>query len=282
MTSSNHTRRDFLRNSGGAGLTLLSLGRCAVGDDARDAKDEAEARLSYMKKSVAVYAITPTKSGPKQGGAFRFLPDPLLRWNNPVSNVPDGALFLWLDDLDRPAIAAQVFIAAGTKDLWLHEFQSLSTRTFVAERDASRMWFPDRPGVEMKSVPDVPAPAKSKVGRLTQMRDIAKRLEAVDHFEGKSRWELRLLSTPLHRYGDEKRQIVDGALFAYAHGTDPEALLLLEAHSVGDSLEWRFGLAPMTGYALQVKDRGTTIWSAEHRPPPFKPTEPFMIVKYVP
>lgn len=273
-----HSRRDFLKLTVGATLTLPWQGRLATADD----KAVAEARLEYMKKSVTVYEVTPAKLGAVAGKPFRVLPEPLLRWTNPVSSVPDGALFLWLDERSRPSIAAQVFIAARTKDLWLHEFQSLSTNTFVVKRDTNRVWFPDRAGVEMKPLLEAAVPAKSKVGRLAQMRELAKRFEAVDDFEGKSRWELRLLTTPLHRYGDEKEDLVDGALFAYAHGTDPEVLLLLEARRNGDSLAWRYGLAPMTGYALQVKDRGQVVWSAEHRQPPFKPTEPFMIVEYVP
>jgi hypothetical protein len=134
----------------------------------------------------------------------------------------------------------------------------------------------------MKPLAEAPAPAASKTLRMSQMRELAKRFEATDDFQGGSRWELRLLPTPLHRYGGEDQSVADGALFAFAHGTDPETLLLLEARRQNGALEWQYGLAPMTGYALQVKDRGQFVWSAEHRKPPFATDQPFFILKYVP
>lgn len=248
--------------------------------DADDSvKKEAAVRLEFMKRSVALYDITlETKDKPK----VKLLPDPVLRWNNPVSNVPDGVVFLWTGPEGRPELAAQVFIAAGTKDLWLHEFQSLSLVPFDVLRDGKSQWHPRKPGVEMKPIPDAPPPADSAVKRLAQMRAIVQDFEASDDFEGKSRWELRLLTKPLHRYGAANSDLLDGALFVFAHGTDPEVFLLLEARKSGETYQWHFGLAPMTAYALKATHKGQTLWTREKQNPPFKPEEPFYILKYVP
>lgn len=258
--------------------TSLGIADRAVADD----DTEAAQRLDFMKKSVTVYEAMPQSQSGRQPKPFTVQPEPLLRWTNPVSNSPDGALFLWLDETGRPAIAAQAFIAANTKDLWLHEFQSLALAPFTVRRDGAVVWSPAKAGVTMNPLADAPPPATSKVLRLSQMRELAKRFEATDDFQGGSRWELRLLTTPLHRYGGDNQSIADGALFAFAHGTDPEVLLLLEAHRRDSGLEWSYGLAPMTGYALQVKDHGEFVWSAEHRKPPFAADQPFFILKYVP
>lgn len=238
-------------------------------------------RLDFMKKSVAVYSVTGDAS-PKSEAEYSLRPEPLLRWDNPVSKVPDGTLFLWTDRADRPVAIVQVFIAANTKDLWLHEFQSLSTRPFEVRRGADSVWTPRRGGIGLKALADAPVPAGTKPARLTQMRQLAKRFEAQDDFEGTSRWELRLLATPLHRYGQDNDTVVDGAIFAFAHGTDPEALLVLEARKEGTGLAWHYALAPMTGYALRVKDQGQEVWAIDWRQPPYDPQEPFLCIPYKP
>lgn len=248
------------------------------GEEADD-KQAAADRLEYMKRSAAVYRITLDDETKTE---LALDANPALRWNNPVSGVPDGSLFLWVGPNGRPELAAQVFIAANTKDLWLHEFQSLSLGRFAVVRDAGPLWSPRRPGVEMKPVPGAPRAAETAVARLAQMRSLAKDFEANDEFEGKSRWELRLLSKPLMRYNLEQDEILDGALFAFAHGTDPEVFLLLEARRVSIGHAWQYGLAPMTAYGVKASYKQQPIWDSPARKPPFDPEEPYFILKYVP
>jgi hypothetical protein len=244
-----------------------------------DDKEAAAARLQYMKKSAAVYEI---RKGDEKKTPLKLLPEPVLRWNNPVSKVPDGTLVLWVGPDDRPEVAAQVFIAANTKDLWLHEFQSLSLGSFTVLRDGTDQWQPRRAGVKLTVIEDAPSPAETAARRLSQMRSIAKDFEGADDFEGKSRWELRLLATPLQRYGKPDSEILDGALFAFAHGTDPEVFLMLEARRSEGKYRWHYGLAPMTAYALRASYKGKDVWNRPEQKPPFNPAEPFYILKYVP
>jgi hypothetical protein len=264
----------------GAMLATILLGQKQSPDQApaEDEKAASAERLEFMKRSAAVYQIT---LGEKETG-LKLVAEPVLRWTNPVSNVPDGGLFLWLGPEGRPELAAQVFIAAGSTDLWLHEFQSLSTEPMTVARDRRAIWHPQKPGIELKAVDDAPAPAESAVQRLAQMRAIAQNLEAADDFEGKSRWELRLLVKPLHRYGKPKTEILDGALFAFAHGTDPEVFLMVEARGAAGKYHWNYALAPMTSYAVKVSDKGKEFWSAPRRQAPFPLDEPYYILKYVP
>src|SRR5436190_1158798 len=119
-------------------------------DPAQSADDKAAAgaRLDYMKRSAAVYRITLADDKKTE---LKLLEKPVLRWTNPVSKVPDGSLFLWVGPDGRPELAAQVFIAAGSTDLWLHEFQSLSTEKFSVERDGKIPWHPEKAGLEFNS-----------------------------------------------------------------------------------------------------------------------------------
>lgn len=250
-------------------------------DEKAHDKAEAAARLEFMKHSVADCEIT---RGEKRV-ALELIPEPVLRWTNPVSNIPDGALFVWLGPDERPQVAAQVFIAAGTKDLWLQEFSSLSVESLRLTRAGAVRWQPQKPGIEFKKVADVQPPAGSAVRRLVQMRNIAGEFKAGDDFEGKSRWELRLLAKPLYRYGRESSDVLDGALFTFAHGTDPELLIMVEARrsqEQDEKYEWHYGLAPMTAYALKVTLKGDDVWSSPYRKSPFPTSDPFINVVYRP
>jgi hypothetical protein len=240
-------------------------------------KAEQIARLELMKNSLKIYEFRAENDGQP----MQLVAEPLLRWNNPVSGVRDGTVFIWTAG-GRPSAAVQVF---QLKDgLWLHEFQSLSGERFRGTLTGGEpTWSPSRAGIEMKPAPDGPAPAKSERQRLTQMADIAREYSAIDDFEDKkSRWELRLLSKPIYRYAAVGGGILDGALFAFAHGTDPEVFVLIEAVETAKGSEFRIGMAPMTAYAVDVSRKGKSVWSAPYRKPPFDPREPFFIREYHP
>jgi hypothetical protein len=81
---------------------------------------------------------------------------------------------------------------------------------------------------------------------------------APDYDDG-SIWHLRMLAQPLYRYAAEAP--VDGAIFAFAQGTDPEVYLILESDEVGD--QWHFGFAPACVWELHAKRGEREVWSRE-------------------
>jgi hypothetical protein len=251
--------------------SCLSLTAAEKDDAALKEKAQAE-RLEFMKASAGEYRFTADQHELPIGA------EPLLRWTNEVSGLQDGTLFLWTEKSGRPAAAAQVFLTAD--NLWLHEFQSLSEGPFQATRDGKPIWEPATAGVTFKKLADAPPPAATAVKRLAQMRQLANRFTANDEFEGKSRWELRMLAKPLLRYADEKAGLLDGAMFTLAHGTDPEVFILLEARKTGGDYAWHYALAPMTGYALKVQFDGKELWEVQWRKGPYKTTDPFFITVY--
>jgi hypothetical protein len=98
------------------------------------------------------------------------------------------------------------------------------------------------------------------------MKAQAARFSATDDFKSSTdreatRYELRLLPTPVYRYQDAKGGINDGAVFAFVHGTDPELFLILEHQGQGDKAGWFYALAPMTCWAVQAKLDKTEVWS---------------------
>jgi hypothetical protein len=134
-------------------------------------------------------------------------------------------------------------------------------------RDGKEAWRPERAGIEMKEVPDGPAPAASAVDRLGQMRSIAagfagrlldRRVKATGEDQS-----LRLLSKPLFRYESRHPTLLDGGLFGFVVGTDPEFFLILEARETPQGFRWQYSLARMNSDPIQVTYKGKDVWKVD-------------------
>jgi hypothetical protein len=178
--------------------------------------------------------------------------EPLLRYYDPLTNVPDGYFLVWTRD-QRPEACATFWVhqlPGGLREL--HEFQSLSERPIRARRGETDVWRPDATGVEWRTLPDAPAPASVEALRLTQMRQQARRFSAAIR-DGTGRRQLRLLAQPVYRYACPEEHVLDGALFVFAKGTNPELLVLLEARGADDGPFWHVATARMTIRRIEVQ-----------------------------
>jgi hypothetical protein len=231
----------------------------AGGANARDANVQ---RLELMKESVNTYELV--RSGDR-ARPLKLQPDPAFRLGRQGNGgILEGAIFLWIDEVGRPEAAAQVFLHryAGRPDgEWIHEFTSLSPGTFTANQNGVPQWAPAEAGLVLGPLPGAPKPASLPAQRLRQMRTMADEFKAQDNF-GNQGWEvLRILPTPITRYGKPGGTPEDGALFAFVEGTDPEVFLFLEARQSSGALEWQYALAPMSCWALKVERHGQVVWS---------------------
>lgn len=220
----------------------------------------AEQRLKFMKQALGHFEIFV---GREQTPA-PLLDAPILRWSNPVSGVKDGMVGLFTTG-GRPTAVVQ--FAFHGKAFQVHEFYSVTSEPFEMKRGDESVWKPATQNFAFQDLKDGPVPAKTDKLRLPQMRKIAAEFTIVDDFgwDKKEPQNLRLMTQPLHRYTDEARGVVDGALFTYAMGTNPEANLLLEVVRKDDALQWQFGFSPMTIYALTAKRDGKEVWSIGER-----------------
>lgn len=253
-------------------IALVAAGLVAAGllraDDAPDqaAIAEGKLRLAFMQKSADEYRVQLERA--KAPDVTR-LSDPVLRWNNQVVQEDDAALFLWVCD-KRPVCGAQLFLQG---DHWHHEFQSLAAEPFsVRWRKDAWQWSCQRTGLSLTPA-DLDAPAASAPQRLRQMRSFADRFTAAIDPSRTDQWQdphqLRLLTTPVYRYANE-REILDGALFAFAQGTNPEVLLLIEAPRGEGARQWRYGFAPMTSFEARVWQGDKLVWQQATAPVPTK------------
>ena len=248
---------------------LLALAGAAVAAQESPPESDAEEasrRLDEMQRSAAVYRLQAGADPPR---TLELQDEPLLRWNNPVSGVKDGIVVLWTEPSGRPGVAAQVFLSRD--GVWMHEFQSLAAGPLSMSRDGARMWDTSKPGLEMQPLEGAPQPAGSASARLAQMRGLARQFSAAVDFKTNYRdtqtthYELRLLPRPLYRYAGESEGVLDGALFAFVQGTNPEVFLLLEARDGDSGSQWHYGLAPITGYHVEANHPSGVRWEAPNR-----------------
>jgi hypothetical protein len=185
--------------------------------------------------------------------------DPVLQWSNPVLGEVYGGVFLWTRD-GRPEAAAAIFKWYSPHTHRTHEFQSLSTSGITASRDGQQVWATARHGVEFQAVPGAPAPAETRAGRQLQVRMLARQFSAEITERDGVVHTLRLLPQPIYRYESPGDKRNDGALFAFALGTDPDVLLLIESRSADGLDAWHYAPARMNWQDMRVRHDEQVVW----------------------
>ncbi len=255
MSRSRHPRRRWT-----LAVLLLTLagGRPAAAQDEKAAEGPSS-WLPILKQQAAEYEIVP-RGGSKK--VLKPLPEPILRWTQPVRGGDDGAVFLWVLD-GRPEVVGTIFTwRGGGPRVMQHEVHSLAPTGLDATWRGKPMWHPDRPGLAFKPVPEAPAPATSAPARLRQMQAVAREFSASSVHEKTGRNELRLMPRALYRYKPTDPGLIDGTLFCFAHGTDPELFLLVEARRDGNMAEYRHAFARFSDLELHARHKGHDVWDA--------------------
>lgn len=243
-------------------------------------KLEPEGRLKLFQASVADYQIVV--EGDSE--ALKLREQPLMRFGNDVGGVVDGAVMLWTSKA-RPLVAAQVFVLQD--GIWLHEFQSFADRPLALNSGGKTLWQPKTAGGKWQRLARAPAVEASRIGRLRQMKEMAATFAVAEDFRARAsdkdttRYELRLLPTPLHRY-EELDNNIDGAVFAFVHGTDPEALLTIELQRRDENSTVQFAFAALTCWGLQAKQDGKEVWSVPEMYGKSARDQPYHIWRVVP
>lgn len=241
--------------------TLLVLALAAPPGPATEAAKSRSLRLlDVHRKDAGSYTIY---RDPEHKESLTLQKEPVYRWTNPTRNGgQEGDVFVWTYE-GRPEAVGCIFShpVEGHKRAVNHEFHSLSPAVLAPEHPGKEQWQPQAPGVGWKAI-DAPEPAGTPAGRRAQLNAIAREFSAESHLGGPP-VRLRLLPRPLYRY---ETKDADGALYAYVTdaGTDPEILLLVEAHKDGDTGKprWFFSGARFSDWALRLKHKGKEVWTS--------------------
>lgn len=199
---------------------------------------------------------------------------PVLRWTNPLEGGSiHGVGYIWRNS-GRPIVLGQLFSYLDGKGgrVYCHAMHSLARKDekLTGLREGKEFWTPDSPGVEMRDVPAAPAPSPRRVARLAQMKAISRRFAAYTEEATRGKRNLRLLPTPLYRFGETGSKDSDGSLFSFVVGNDPEVVLLVEQdkRSAGESV-WRYGIVRSTrsNAAATLDEREVWRYDSEDKNP---------------
>lgn len=247
-------------------LPLFALAPLAAAAEDDRAKEEAAEAEKLCVAELARWKFTA------DGDAIENPKEPVLRWTNPAAGRVYGNTYVWTAG-GRPVAVGSLFRNFQPWNTFNGELASLGGTKLLAKRDNERKWAPNSEW-KWKPVPGAPAPAATAPQRLLQMKALAGEfvVELLDtrNVPKGDEQNPRLLPKPLHRHDAEKTKTLDGALFAFVIGTDPELMLLLEADTATAKPEWRFGVARMNRDAIRLKHKSEVVWEAasfrEHKP----------------
>ena len=169
-----------------------------------------------------------------------------------------GTLWVW-GKKGRPlALLSQN--KAYREPVWGFELVALSEDVHVVMHDGWK-W---SPRAELKFLPfaDAPQAANNDARRLSQMKTLAERFSVSEQYMNET-FELRLLPRPVYRYQDAENGLVDGGIFNFAHGTNPEALAVIECRNEPTGSAWSYGFLPLAGASVTAKLDGETVWTKQ-------------------
>lgn len=215
-------------------IGAIGLSTVAQESSKTDSVSEAAEHIKIARANTALFRIQYAETEED----IERIENPVLRYTEPVRGPTHGTVWLW-GRQGRPVAVLEMIREAGRQDWFC--FHATSDKPIKMTAKTGQTWTPKSNDLKFQPLPDAPQPADSLAGRMRQMKEFSRKFLAHEIWLN-ARNEMRLLPAPLHRYEDRERQLLDGAIFAIALGTHPEATLFLEAvHPAGEPKPiWQF------------------------------------------
>jgi hypothetical protein len=216
---------------------------------------EESAEAQAIAAQVASMRVEP--QDPALTDQFTISDRKLLSYSDPARGYSTAGLWR-IGETGRPRafICVEYWNAQADAPARVSmEFLSLTDDAFSLFDSRQLLWSPEAGDVEFRELAGLAKPADADRTRLRQLKSIAQRFSMSEQIDGKP-YVLRLLPNPIERYADPDQEIVDGAAFAFAYGTNPEAILLIEA--TGDG--WQYAVAHTTSIEVVVSYDGMEVF----------------------
>jgi hypothetical protein len=252
---------DFVSYLVFVGLLCLSTAFAQNSSNSKeDAAREATARLELMQSTIAGFSAEGDEIDDRS--RLKFAVKPLLRYSDPTRGLENETTLLdaslWrLGESGRPTaiVTLEMYRAPNQADVLAYEFLSFAKETFRLALDAGAKkirWEATGTDLKLSPLSEALKPAATATARLRQMRELSRRFKVIETLRDE-KIECRLMTQPIDRYSDEKQDIVDGASFVFANGTNPEGGVLLET----DGKTWSYGVFRLSaaGASIQLDGR---------------------------
>jgi hypothetical protein len=257
---------------------LLAAPRVLPAQDAiaPNSEQDRETSLAQAEAHVGALAVSLASSGDE----VKRIENPLLVFGDSARNNAEGTLWGW-GQTGRPLVVIETFRNTTEAGPRASAITLTSTDKVILKTQlTAQEWRPEKTQIVPTPLPGADAPDEREAVRLRQLKALARRFTAHEFWDpDNSRFELRLLVQPVHRYRDEQAKLWDGAIFVLAHGTNPEVLVLIEA--LGNSLEkarWHYSFARLGSAELHVELDGREVWKQERTPGVVgRPSDPYWL-----
>jgi hypothetical protein len=234
---------------------ILALASVALAQQPGDEGAVSRNRLKFMEETIGSLAATSDQI--KSVADLRVAAKPLLRYSDPTrgmteQNVLVDATVWRLGEAGRPTglVTLELYRTTADAGVLAYEFASFTPAAFslTHQNRPSIHWKATGSAISFRALEGSSAPAKTPAARLAQMRQLARRFSVQEIVKGEV-IECRLLAQPIDRYQSAQDEIEDGAIFAFANGTNPELGLVLEEGKSG----WTFGTVRLSSAEVVVK-----------------------------
>lgn len=255
-----------------AGLAILSPVICA-----EDSPKKAEPSAALKEAHAHMSEFTASLANSEM--VLDMIPNPLMTYGDAARNNEAGTMWAW-GKTGRPTAILELYRNIGSGQPWVHAMTLTSPQLIQLVAPNNRRWTPQKSHFVLQDIPNSPEVGGQPAIRLRQMKEISRRFEAHEFWDpNNSRFELRLLVQPVHRYQDEATQLTDGAVFVLAHGTNPEVLLQIETHASDKPPRWKYSLARLGSAELHVLLDGKEVWTESRTPGVVgQPTDPYWLL----
>jgi hypothetical protein len=205
----------------------------------------ATERLQALAESLAIES---------EGDTLPIRKTPILKYSDPARGYTAAGVWR-TGETGRPqALATLQYSPAALEGKPRIDYEILSLADAPVSLKSSQVGIQSDQAIRFEALAGAEAPAESEPQRMLQLRRLARRFGAKENFVGDAA-ALRLLPQPIDRYADPKAGIVDGGLFVFAYGVNPEAVLFLECDEKG----WRYAVGRLAWAELTVELDGKEV-----------------------
>jgi hypothetical protein len=223
---------------------------------AQDAKKENPASVRAAESLQAIVAALKVEPGDKDKTRWQFWKAPLLKYNDAAREYLAAGVWR-LGEEGRAS--AFLTLQYAQRDEWRLDYELLTFTDVRFEVESPRLKIAAGALPEFAPLKDAEKPAATEKQRLIQLRSLARRFTATEKYR-EDTIALRLLPQPIDRYVDGDQDVIDGGVFVFVYGTNPEVVLALEAGKDG----WRYAIGRLAWAELAVELDGQEIARFEH------------------
>ena len=232
------------------------------------AKGPSERRLELIRQRVqALSAVGPNDA------KHEFSKVPMLRFNDTARGIMDAALWslgtIGAKGRPRAVLVLEVYGANFVQ----YELTAVADPP-QSVKAPGFTWSPRQTPFTWTELPDLEPPRETSSLRRRQIKQASLKFTASEQWRGQTT-QLRLMPQPIHQYEDKDQGVLDGAVFVWAHGTNVEILMFIEARQgEGRGAHWVAGFSRLASASLDVGFNGKEFWSSAESPTA-SPTSPY-------